>query len=94
MNSDHKTALGDLLVFYREAGVDAPLTETALDRLARSDRDRLARYRERANREPGVFFGGRLGTYKYLDMHMAIASALTLVENRLAPALRQASASR
>jgi len=61
---------------------------------ARSDRDRLARYRERANREPGVYFGGRLGTYKYLDMHMAIASALTLVENRLAPALRQASASR
>jgi UDP-galactopyranose mutase len=24
-----------------------------------------------------------LGTYKYLDMHMAIASALTLVDNKL-----------
>jgi uracil-DNA glycosylase family 4 len=29
-----KTALGALLVFYREAGVDAPVGETAMDRLA------------------------------------------------------------
>jgi uracil-DNA glycosylase family 4 len=33
MNSNQKTALRDLLVFYREAGVDASLAETALDRL-------------------------------------------------------------
>jgi UDP-galactopyranose mutase len=25
-----------------------------------------------------VLFGGRLGTYQYLDMHMAIGSALTM----------------
>jgi UDP-galactopyranose mutase len=50
-----------------------------------ADRDRLLRYREFAAEEPDVFFGGRLGTYQYLDMHMAIASALTLVENELAP---------
>jgi UDP-galactopyranose mutase len=50
-----------------------------------SDRDRLARYRERAQNEPGVLFGGRLGTYKYLDMHMAIASAFTMVDNVLMP---------
>nr|MBA3800393.1 UDP-galactopyranose mutase [Geodermatophilaceae bacterium] len=30
-------------------------------------------------------FGGRLGTYKYLDMHMAIGSALTMFENKLRP---------
>jgi UDP-galactopyranose mutase len=54
---------------------------------AASDRERLERYRRRAEAEPGVFFGGRVGTYKYLDMHMAIASALTLVDNRLAPLL-------
>jgi UDP-galactopyranose mutase len=30
-------------------------------------------------------FGGRLGTYKYLDMHMAIGSALSMYENRLRP---------
>jgi UDP-galactopyranose mutase len=52
---------------------------------AARDRDRLEYYRYRARREKGVLFGGRLGTYKYLDMHMAIASALTLVDNVLAP---------
>jgi hypothetical protein len=45
------------------------------------DRDRLLRYRDRARQVPGVFFGGRLGTYRYLDMHMAIASALTMCDN-------------
>ncbi|MBW8485303.1 UDP-galactopyranose mutase [Actinomadura parmotrematis] len=49
------------------------------------DRERLLRYRERAAREDGVLFGGRLGTYQYLDMHMAIASALSMVDNRLRP---------
>ncbi|WP_119726959.1 UDP-galactopyranose mutase [Thermomonospora amylolytica] len=50
-----------------------------------ADRARLLRYREMARREDGVLFGGRLGTYKYLDMHMAIASALSMVDNRLRP---------
>jgi UDP-galactopyranose mutase len=49
------------------------------------DRARLLRYRELASREPGVFFGGRLGTYKYLDMHMAIGSALSMYSGRLRP---------
>jgi UDP-galactopyranose mutase len=35
-----------------------------------------------------VLFGGRLGTYQYLDMHMAIASALNMYDNVLAPHLR------
>ncbi|MFF5204989.1 UDP-galactopyranose mutase [Streptosporangium sp. NPDC000396] len=50
-----------------------------------ADRDILARYRKRARAESGVLFGGRLGTYKYLDMHMAIGSALTMFDNRLRP---------
>jgi UDP-galactopyranose mutase len=54
---------------------------------ATNDRDKLRRYRALAHAERGVFFGGRLGTYQYLDMHMAIASALTMVENELAPML-------
>ena len=49
------------------------------------DRERLERYRELMKNEDRVFFGGRLGTYKYLDMHMAIASALTMLDNELAP---------
>jgi UDP-galactopyranose mutase len=49
------------------------------------DREKLLRYRERAKQEPNVLFGGRLGTYKYLDMHMAIGSALSMYENKLKP---------
>ncbi|MEU7814295.1 UDP-galactopyranose mutase [Pseudonocardia sp. NPDC049154] len=52
------------------------------------DRAKLERYRELARKETAnrnVLFGGRLGTYKYLDMHMAIGSALTMFDNRLTP---------
>ena len=44
----------------------------------------LEKYRTLAKLESNVYFGGRLGTYKYLDMHMAIASALTMFENNFA----------
>jgi len=56
------------------------------------DREKLLKYREMARRENGVLFGGRLGTYKYLDMHMAIASALNMYENRLRPHFRDGAA--
>ena len=49
------------------------------------DRAKLKRYRELAAAEPGVLFGGRLGTYQYLDMHMAIGSALSMFDNKLRP---------
>jgi len=49
------------------------------------DREKLLRYRELARKEPMVLFGGRLGTYRYLDMHMAIGSALSMYDNRLKP---------
>ena len=52
------------------------------------DREKLLKYRERAKAEPMVLFGGRLGTYKYLDMHMAIGSALSMFENKLRPHFR------
>lgn len=47
------------------------------------DRDRLLKYRELTEQEPKVLFGGRLGTYQYLDMHMAIGSALSMWNNKL-----------
>ena len=49
------------------------------------DRATLLKYRDLAKQEPMVLFGGRLGTYKYLDMHMAIGSALTMYDNTLKP---------
>nr|WP_269453709.1 UDP-galactopyranose mutase [Pseudoclavibacter sp. 13-3] len=45
------------------------------------DREKLQGYRELADNEPQVLFGGRLGTYQYLDMHMAIGSALSRFDN-------------
>ena len=52
------------------------------------DRTKLETYRELAQKEAAdkrVLFGGRLGTYKYLDMHMAIGSALSMFDNRIRP---------
>ncbi|MBY6060675.1 UDP-galactopyranose mutase [Microbacterium esteraromaticum] len=49
-----------------------------------TDRDGLLAYRELAQGEADVHFGGRLGTYQYLDMHMAIGSALSMWRNQLA----------
>lgn len=49
------------------------------------DRAKLLKYRELAKSEPMVLFGGRLGTYKYLDMHMAIGAALSMYDNKLKP---------
>jgi UDP-galactopyranose mutase len=54
------------------------------------DREKLDRYRELAKQEArtrNVLFGGRLGTYKYLDMHMAIGSALSVFDNKIGPHL-------
>lgn len=47
------------------------------------DREMLLKYRALTDKEELVIFGGRLGTYQYLDMHMAIGSALTVFNNKL-----------
>lgn len=39
------------------------------------------KYSELAKKENKVYFGGRLGQYKYLDMHNVILEALTFVES-------------
>lgn len=53
------------------------------------DRSTLLEYRERAEAEPATLFGGRLGTYQYLDMHMAIGAALSMADNKLEELLRR-----
>lgn len=56
-----------------------------------SDRGKLENYRSMSRNEKDVWFGGRLGSYKYLDMHMAIGAALTLFENELLPYFKKKS---
>jgi len=46
-------------------------------------------YRALCAQQPGVLFGGRLGTYRYLDMHQAIGAALKAFDRDIAPALRE-----
>ena len=81
----------DMTVIMREysRAADRPGDEPYYPINTDADREMLAGYRALAAAEPGVLFGGRLGTYKYLDMHMAIASALTMYENRLRPHLAE-----
>ena len=42
-----------------------------------------SKYRELAQKEKKVVFGGRLGEYKYYDMDAVIASALDMCEKEL-----------
>ena len=42
-----------------------------------------AKYKELANKEEKVIFGGRLGMYKYFDMHHVIDEALKCVKEEL-----------
>jgi UDP-galactopyranose mutase len=54
-----------------------------------ADRAMYRRYRELAEREANVVFGGRLGTYRYLDMHQAIGAALRLFTRGIEPYFRE-----
>ncbi len=51
------------------------------------DKRRYGQYKKLADAEANVFFAGRLGTYRYLDMHQAIGAALHLYEKKVAPRL-------
>jgi len=53
----------------------------------REDEARYGHYRTLARAERNVIFGGRLGTYRYLDMHQAIAAALHAYDTKVAPRL-------
>ena len=50
-----------------------------------ADRAKLLLYRKLATALPNTIFGGRLGSYLYLDMHMAISSALKVFRNAIYP---------
>ena len=52
------------------------------------DKMRIAAYKELAKTVPNVIFAGRLGSYKYIDMHQAIGAALKTYEKRVAPFIK------
>lgn len=51
------------------------------------DRALYDAYRDLARREERVIFGGRLGSYRYLDMDQAIGAALTCFDRDIRPRL-------
>ena len=78
----------DATVIAREyARFAGPDDEPYYPVAAGDDRVRLAKYADAVagEAERRVYFGGRLGTYQYMDMHVAIAAALNMVDATLAP---------
>lgn len=63
-------------VYTRESEPYYPILDS-------ENRGRYERYREAAKRLPDVIFGGRLGTYQYLDMHQVIAQAMAAASREL-----------
>jgi UDP-galactopyranose mutase len=51
----------------------------------RGDKELFLRYKQRAAAEKNIHFGGRLGTYRYLDMHQAIGAALKAYDTVVVP---------
>ena len=49
------------------------------------DKKTFEAYKAMADREPNFILGGRLGTYKYLDMHQAIGAALKTFSGQVQP---------
>jgi len=54
-----------------------------------ADKELVRHYRSLASECKNVLFGGRLGTYQYLDMHMAIASAFSKFNNEFKDMLKR-----
>jgi len=54
------------------------------------DKKTFEAYKAMADREPNFILGGRLGTYKYLDMHQAIGAALKTFTGQVVPFFNQA----
>jgi UDP-galactopyranose mutase len=50
-----------------------------------SDKSILTKYQEDAKAQTNVIFGGRLGSYKYYDMHQAIGAALLTYDRDIKP---------
>jgi UDP-galactopyranose mutase len=57
-----------------------------------SDKACYDTYAALADTEPNMIFGGRLGTYRYLDMHQAIGAALKCFDKQVMPRLTQRGA--
>ena len=89
LHPERRHASGRTTIFREYARFATPADEPYYPVNTPRDRAMYDEYRALCAREPGVLFGGRLGTYRYLDMHQAIGAALRSFERHIAPALRE-----
>jgi UDP-galactopyranose mutase len=86
---------GNKTLIMREYSRFAQMTDEPYYPIGRrEDKLRYDEYRQLADAEANVIFGGRLGTYRYLDMHQAIAAALLAYETKVAPLISGSKAAR
>ena len=79
----------DKTVIFREYSRFASATDEPYYPINTSaDKAQYDAYRKMADAEEQVIFGGRLGTYRYLDMHQAIGAALKMFKTNLVPYVR------
>jgi UDP-galactopyranose mutase len=77
---------GARTVIFREYSRFASATDEPYYPIATEGDRRIYRaYQTMAAKEPNVIFGGRLGSYQYLDMHQAVGAALRTWTRRIAP---------
>ena len=53
------------------------------------DKSKYQQYKDLADNEANVLFGGRLGEYMYYDMHQVIGSALSCYKNKISVKLQK-----
>ena len=76
----------DKTIIFREYSRSAGAFDEPYYPIGReADRAMYEKYRALAAAEKQVIFGGRLGTYRYLDMHQAIGAALSIFERMIKP---------
>jgi UDP-galactopyranose mutase len=81
-------------VIFREYSRFASRSDEPYYPIATSkDQEIYGKYRQLAERQTNVIFGGRLGTYRYLDMHQAIGAALKTFERKIKPLVQNAARS-
>ncbi len=81
---DERQYPGDKTVIYREYSLTGTRdTDPYYPVNTSQDQNTYKQYCHLAGQEPNVLFGGRLGTYSYLDMDRVILQALEMYESRI-----------
>ena len=70
-------------VYYIKGRVNPFTSELELEDFLMQKGELYAKYKELADRDNKVIFGGRLGQYKYFDMDKVIVEALKISKEEL-----------